>query len=92
MRRGCSYPAILRLMRVYVGNWKNVEEDGGVEFVSVFLHEWVSPKAINLQLQSFYRVRQEFMLLGWGGQKGARLCQSFPQFCVIKHTYAANRI
>ena len=76
-RRGSSYPAILRLMRVYVGNRKNVEEKGSVEFVSVFLHVWVSPKAINLQLQSFYRVRQEFKLLGWGGQKGVGFVSAF---------------
>ena len=51
----------MRLMCVYAENWKNVEKEGGAEFVSVVLPRYVSPKAINLQLQRFYRVWQEFI-------------------------------
>ena len=75
--RGCSYQAILRLMLVYVGNWKNVEEKGSVEFVSVFLHVWVSPKAINLQLQSFIVCSKSSWCWGGGGQKGVRFVSVF---------------
>ena len=34
---GCSQPTVMRWMCVYVGNWKNVEEEGGGEFVPVVL-------------------------------------------------------
>ena len=70
--------SIMRLMCEYVRNWKHVEERGGAEFVSVGLL-CVPPKAINLQLQQFYRVWQELILWGWGW----RVASSFTLFSYL---------
>ena len=70
MMGGCSQPTVMRWMCVYVGNWKNVEEEGGGEFVPVVLLRAFLPRQLIYSYSVFIVCGKSSFCEGGGSREG----------------------